>query len=207
MENVTRRLEAGESKWSIAEDLGVPESTLGKRLKTGTVPTSLCRFKAAFSSDEEKELADCCRDLDARLYGLTIRMLKELGFEYAERKGIHHRFNKEKKTAGKDWVITFCERQNLSIRMPEKCSLGRTIGFNEVQEARFFFFYNLRALFEKHKFPPNRIFNMDESGIIIVPNKLSKVIAGKGKRLVDKTVSADREQLLTVLCCFSAAGM
>jgi transposase-like protein len=80
MENVTRCLEAGESKRSIAEDLGVPESTLRKRLKTETVPTSLGRFKATFSSDEKKELADYCRDLDARFYGLTIRMLSVTAF-------------------------------------------------------------------------------------------------------------------------------
>ena len=79
-ENVTRRLEAGESKRSIAEDLGVSESTLIKRLKTGTVLTSLGRLKAAFSSDEEKELADYCRDLDARFYGVTIRMLSVTAF-------------------------------------------------------------------------------------------------------------------------------
>ena len=79
-ENVTRRLEAGESKRSVAEDLGVPESTLRKWLKTGTVPTSLGRLKATFSSDEEKELADYCRDLDARFYGVTIRMLSVTAF-------------------------------------------------------------------------------------------------------------------------------
>ena len=73
--------------------------------------------------------------------------------------------------------------------------------------SQIFFFYNLRALFEKHKFPPNRIFNMDESGITTVPNKLSKVIAGKGKTLVGKIVSADRGQLVTAVCCFCAAGM
>jgi hypothetical protein len=89
--------------------------------------------------------------------------------------------------------------------MSEKCSFGRTIVFNKVQVARFF--DNLRAVFEKHKFPPNRIFRMDESDIVIVPNKLSKVTAEKGKRLVGKFVSADREQLLTVLCCFSGAVM
>jgi hypothetical protein len=78
MHNVNRRPRAGESKRSIDEDLGVPESTLRKRSKLWTVPTSLGRFKATFSNQEEKELADYCRDLDARFCGVTIRMLKEL---------------------------------------------------------------------------------------------------------------------------------
>jgi hypothetical protein len=129
----------------------------------GSIPTSLGRFKATFSYDKEKELADHCKDVDAKFYGLTIRVLKELAFEYTERNGIDHRFGKEKKTGGKNWVIGFCKRQNLSVRLPEKCDLGRTTGFNEIQVNRFF--DNLRAVFEKRNFPPNRSFNMDESGI------------------------------------------
>ena len=53
-ENAKRRLEAAESKRSNAEDSGVPESTLRKTLKTGTVPTSLCRFKATFPNEDAK---------------------------------------------------------------------------------------------------------------------------------------------------------
>jgi hypothetical protein len=115
MENINRRLEVGESKRSIAEYLKVPESTLRKRLSMGTVPTSLGRFKATFSDEEQKELAEYCKDLDAKFYGLTIRMLKELAFEYGEHNEIAHRFNRVKKTAGKDWVISFRKRQNLSV--------------------------------------------------------------------------------------------
>jgi hypothetical protein len=41
-------------KRSIAEGFGVPVSTLRKRLKTGTVPTSVDHLKAAFSNEEKK---------------------------------------------------------------------------------------------------------------------------------------------------------
>jgi hypothetical protein len=114
MKNINRCLDAGERKRSIAEDMKVPESTLRKRLRMGTVPTSLGRFKATSSNEEEKELAEYCKDLDAKFYGLTIRMLKELAFEYAQQNEIAHRFNNVKKTAGKDWMIRFCKTQNLS---------------------------------------------------------------------------------------------
>jgi hypothetical protein len=60
--------------------------------------------------------ADCCRDSDSGFCDL-----KELPFAYAERSGIDDRFSKAKKTPGKDWVISFSKRQNLSIRLPEKC--------------------------------------------------------------------------------------
>ena len=47
--NVNRHLEAAESERSIAEDSGVPASTLRKKLKTETVPTSLRHFKTTLS--------------------------------------------------------------------------------------------------------------------------------------------------------------
>jgi hypothetical protein len=52
--NGNRSLETAASKRSVAEDFAVSESTLRKRLKTETVPTSLGRFKATFSNEEEK---------------------------------------------------------------------------------------------------------------------------------------------------------
>jgi hypothetical protein len=107
--------------------LKVPVSTLGNRLMKGPIPTSLGRFKATFSNEEVKELAVYCRAVEAKFYGLTIRMIKALAFEYAERNGIDNRFNKEK-TAAKDWVISFCKRQNLTVRLTEK-----NIAFAELQ--------------------------------------------------------------------------
>jgi hypothetical protein len=75
---------------------------------------------------------------------------------YAERNGIDDRYNRKKKTPGRDWVISFCKRQNLSIRRHEKYSLGRIIGFNEVQATRCF--DKLRVVFEKRNSPPQQNF-------------------------------------------------
>lgn len=47
-ENINWRLETAESKRSIAEDFGLPESDLRKKLKTRRVMTSLGHFKATF---------------------------------------------------------------------------------------------------------------------------------------------------------------
>jgi len=63
-----------------------------KKLKTGTVPTSVGRFKAMYSNEEQKYSADYRRDSDSGFCGL-----KELLFAYAQRSGTDDRFNKEKK--------------------------------------------------------------------------------------------------------------
>jgi hypothetical protein len=44
----------------------------------------------------------CCKDIDASYYGLTIAVLKELVFKYDEHNGIVREMNKEKKCAGLD---------------------------------------------------------------------------------------------------------
>ena len=46
---------------------------------------------------------------------------------------------------------------------------------------------------------------MDESGFTTV-QKPDKVIAEKGSRVVGKATSAERGQLVTVICCMNAIG-
>ena len=128
-----------------------------------------------------------------------------LAFEFAERNNVNHTFNKITKLAGKNWIAGFCNRNNLRLCSAEKCSLGRAVGFNKVQSHRFF--ENLKTVLEDKKFPPHRIFNMDESGLSTVSNNTPKVILRKGKRHVGKVVSADRGQNVTVVCSMSPTGI
>ena len=140
-----------------------------------------------------------------RFYGLTRVSLRRLAFSFAAANGCQATFNQQNQMAGKEWTSSFCERHGFSLRVPEKCSLGRAIGFNAVQVSRFF--DNLKEVYGKHTYPPSRIYNMDETGVSTVPNKVPKVYAEKGKRAVSKVVSADRGQLVTAVCCISASGL
>lgn len=125
-------------------------------------------------------------------------------YKFAEGNNIPHRFSRTNKIAGASWLKGFCQRHKITLRQPEKCAMGRLMGFNKVQVNRFY--ENLKVLLEKHQYLPSSIYNMDESGISTVPNKLPKVLASKGKKLVGKVSSADRGQLVTVVCCVSATG-
>lgn len=163
------------------------------------------RFKPVFTAEQEKELADHIRELDVRFYGLRVRDVRSLAYQFAEVNHISHRFDTEKKMAGKHWVQAFAARNSLSVRSPEKCSLARTIGFNKIQCDRFF--QNLKSVYSKSNAPAHRVFNMDETGLSTVPNKLPKVYASKGKKTVSKVVSAEKGQLVTAVCCMSASGI
>lgn len=197
-------IDSGMSKRKAAEILGVEESTLRKRLKKGYGVSSLGRFRSTFDENQESELVNYCKDLDLRFYGITIKSLRHLSYQYAVKNNIRHRFNDHTEMAGIDWAQSFIKRHNLSLRTPQKTSVGRIMGFNRVQVEVFF--TNLTDIMTKHKFSPSRVYNMDETGITTVPNRIPKVISVKGKRAVGKVVSAERGQTVTAVCCMSASG-
>lgn len=174
-------------------------------LLQGTTAVSLGRFKRALTDEMEQELAQHCRDLDLRFYGLTRKQIMKVAFEYAELNNVADRFNKDKKAAGKDWLKSFCQRNRLSVRTPEHCSMARAMGFNKVQVTRFY--DNLKVCCQNTKFPAHRKFNMDETGVSTVPNKTPKVLTPKGKKTVCKISSAERGETVTAVCCMSATGI
>lgn len=57
-----------------------------------------------------------------------------------------------------------------------------------------------------HKICPKDVYNVDETGIMTVPNKQSRVLALKGKKQVGSLSSAERGTLVTAEICMSADG-
>lgn len=58
---------------------------------------------------------------------------------------------------------------------------------------------------DKYKFPPSRIYNLDETGVTTVL-KPRKIIAKKGIKQVGAIVSAERGTLVTVEMAVNALG-
>jgi hypothetical protein len=211
------RIQRGESKRQVAESLGMPESTLRLRLQRGYQAISLGHFKVTFSADMEQELVEHVKTTDNMFYGLTIKGLRALAFhcfffrvskysfQFAQKSNTSHRFDAAKQMAGKDWVYGFLKRhQGLSRRQPTATGTCRAIGFNKVQMK--WYFNNLEHLLTKFKFRPHSICNMDETGVSTVQTKTPKVITSKWKRSVNKIVSGERGQTITIVCCRSASG-
>jgi len=63
----------------------------------------------------------------------------------------------------------------------------------------------LKEVIEKYKFPPNWIYNVDESGLSTV-QKPGRILARKGQKQVSKLTSTERGQNTTVVCSTSASG-
>lgn len=106
--------------------------------------------------------------------------------------------------AGKDWLQAFLKRHpTISIRKPEATSIARISGFNK--DAVQLFFSNLNEVYQKYKFQPDRIYNVDETGISTVP-KVTKILGPKGVKQLGKVVSWERGRDITVVCAISASG-
>lgn len=73
-------------------------------------------------------------------------------------------------------------------------SIARAVGFNKPQVNRFF--DQLNQLQEKHKFPPSRIYNVDETGVSNVHKNYSHF--DKKKKQVSKLTSAERGRNITL---------
>lgn len=152
----------------------------------------------------EKELADHLSRLDDIFYGLTRRQVRSFAFEFAEKNHLAHSFNMNSKMAGKKWFLQFCARNNFSLRTPEKISAARVSGFNRNQVELFF--DNLKTLMETYKFRPQDIYNMDESGVSVVPHKMDKIVTTKGKKMVSKVVAAEKGETCTLVACMNVLG-
>lgn len=197
-------VQAGSKLRKTADKYGLPVMTLHDHLKKGSEYKPRLGGKPVFTADQEAEIRNVVINLSKRFYGLTPQALRKAVYRYAKKNKIKHPFNNEKQEAGKDWLYGFLKRNpEISVRVPEATSLNRITAFNQPEMELFF--KNLIYLLEKHKIPPNRIFNVDESGFTTV-QRPGKILAPKGQKQVGAATSWERGKNITVCCCMSAVG-
>ncbi|KAJ8933597.1 hypothetical protein NQ318_015739 [Aromia moschata] len=124
----------------------------------------------------EDQLVQYCLAMEAIYFGLTRGDLRRMAFQIPERNNLQHNFSRADDMAGKKWLKLFMTR------------------------------HKTQTVFEKHNYPPDRIFNVDESGLTVVQSKVLKVVGMRGKRQIGNLASAERGSLITIVVCMSAAG-
>lgn len=192
-----------------ARCFNVPKATLSRKVaKRDVDPQILVNEKLGrkpiLPLQIEKELVEYCLLMERKFYGLTRNDIRRMAYQLAARNGISNNFNDD--MAGRAWFDHFMNRHKhlLSIRKPEGTSLARAIGFNK--ESVMTFFDLLETEYAKHRYPPDRIFNVDESGLSVVQTKLPHVIGMKGKKQIGSLTAAERGSLVTIIVCMSAGG-
>ena len=188
-----------------AQEHGIPESTLRKKLKTGCLKK--CRFgrNPILNSAQETEITNHVLQLSKMYYGITQKELRKLAYDFAKANKIPNHFNNITKLAGKDWLRGFLKRNiSISLRQPEATSLNRITAFNPAEVSLFY--NNLENVMRKFSFAPHRIFNVDETGMTCVQQKCAKIYALKGSNRVGAITSAERGRTITGIFCASASG-
>lgn len=188
---------------------GVPRSTLKRLVKDPQESLELLvnkplGRKPVLPPELETKLVEYILFMEARYYGLTRQDVRKMAYQLAMRNGISNNFKNE--MAGRAWLDHFLKRHkdNLSLRRPMGTSYARAQGFNRLAVKEFFDI--LEAEMEKTHYPPDRIFNVDETGLTIVQSKIPQVIGKKGKKQIGALTAAERGSLCTLVCCMSASG-
>ncbi|CAH2098850.1 unnamed protein product [Euphydryas editha] len=187
-----------------AQVFNVPRTTLFRFCHTNE-PNIDCRLgrKTVLGPDIEHMLVQYIKQMEKRYFGLTRNDVKRMAYQLAVRNNLKHPFNN--KTAGRKWLKGFLSRHNdISLRQPTGTSLARVKGFTKENVKSFFDL--LEKEYEQFKFPPTRIYNVDETGFSIVQSKMPKILALKGKKQIGALTSAERGSLMTVCLAMSAAG-
>jgi hypothetical protein len=111
---------------------------------------------------------------------------------------IHDSWQKNQ-AAGKQWYYDFMWRNNkLSLTKPEATSLSWATGFNRCNVSLSF--KNLSGILEKHRFTPDKIYNLDETANTTVHTP-DKIVACKGIKQV-----GERGPNVTFIACINALG-
>ncbi|XP_039288765.1 uncharacterized protein LOC111048698 [Nilaparvata lugens] len=211
MKNAVKTIiESGRSVRSVAQEFEIDRKTLGRyheKIVKGVETTFNPNYNTCqiFSNDEEEDLKNYLILSSKLNYGLAPKELRKFAYEYAIARGKKVPENWMKnKSASYDWQMGFMSRHTeLSLRNPQATSLARGTAFNETTV--YVFFSNLRTVYKEHKFSPDAVYNIDETGLSTV-HRPSKIISAKGQKQVSKVTSAERGTLITVCCAESAVG-
>ncbi|XP_044739994.1 MFS-type transporter clz9-like [Chrysoperla carnea] len=187
----------------------VPKTTLQRFVHSDQPPDEVVNTtigrRPVLPSHLEESLVSYHLVMESKFYGLTRQDVRKMAYQFAVKNNVEHSFRNN--IAGRAWLDHFLLRHKdkLSIRSPTETSNARAQCFNK--EAVDKFFDILEEEFQKHNYPPERIFNVDETGLSIVQSKMVKVIGLRGKRQVGSITAAERGSLVTVVSAMSASGI
>ncbi|XP_076388843.1 uncharacterized protein LOC100877113 [Megachile rotundata] len=181
----------------------IPKPTLRRHLRELNTHTSFGRPKD-LTKEMERELVEHVLRLERFFFGLTVKDLRKLAYQLAEKYNLKHRLNRTREMAGKNWYYRFMkDNPSLALRIPEATSMTRATAFNK--ERVYEFFGKYEQILEQYNFSPNQIYSMDETGLSTV-HKPSKIIAARGKHQVDTVTSGERGMTTTCIRTMNAAG-
>ena len=162
-------------------------------------------MRKVFTAEQETLIEEYTMKVARMFYGLPTAAFRKMVLKYAEAvesPAIPDVWRKEG-MATREWYYGFMFRHpKLVLKAPEGMSLARAIAFNRTNVEVFF--KALTEAYERYSFMPDRIFNLDESGLSTVM-KPTKVICERA-RPVGTQVARERGSHMTFVGIVNAAG-
>lgn len=207
LQEAIRRINAGEMGVNeAARNYKIPSRTLRRRRQSGVLTEIPLGPQGTLGIENERRLVTHIQKLEKAGFAPDRDTVRSLAFQFAEKLGMNHRFNKEKQMAGYVWLESFMRRnKDLAIRESQGLSLARSEGMNRSEVTSFFNI--LTDVFTQYDMlnTPGKIFNMDETGYQI-NNEAGTVIATKGAKNVHTLISSERGENVSIIACCSADG-
>ena len=161
--------------------------------------------KRVFSDAQELLIEEYAIKIAKMFYGLTTVAFRKLVLKYAElcnSQTIPDKWRRDG-MATLDWYKAYMDRHpKLSLKSPEGMSIARAKAFNRVNVAKFFEAYTDAVT--RYNFTPDRIFNLDESGLSTVMKPM-KVVCQRGQPVASQ-IARERGCHMTFVGIINAAG-
>lgn len=205
MEEALQLLRQGKSQRYVEERCGIPRRTLRNHFSSGSVKRSL-GAKPTLSKTQERDLKKKILRFAEIGFPMTPKSIRRSVYSYVETENINHRFNREKKIAGRDWYKSFMKRHpELSQRKAQSMNPARAQKLNPYIVRDYF--SKLDAVLEKWdlKHQPSKIYNMDEKGCRLTIHHQQLVVAQKGTKRIHM-VAPEHAENVTIVACANALG-
>ena len=202
MSQALLEINAGMSIRSAAVKYGMSEGILRHRMKMRLAGKSVPPGRpTTLSGLEETQLATCIGTMCRLRFSPTRCQIGLLVQDYVQSHNIKTPFKND--LPGKDWLRSFMNRNNLSLKKANMISSAR----KSVTSNPFlvYDFYDiLEKVLEEKNLTASQIWNCDESGFPTDPQKC-KVVSVWGEVAYKVTAGAGRENITTLAAC-NAAG-
>jgi hypothetical protein len=163
--------------------------------------------KQLFNTELEQHLLKYIKQAARMHYGISKLDVLKLVYQYAAANKLKypHQWDENILARG-EWMRAFLKKygEHISLRKPESTSLARSTSFSKLNVQQFF--NNVKAVHEKHgPFPPQRIYNVDETGLSTV-HVPPKILVPKGIMLLGSITFGERGQNVTLIAAINAVG-
>ena len=192
---------------AIARSFGIPESTLRHRIKGRASRSCAHEYRQILSECEEKTLARWITHLTATGYPASTALVVDMAKQIREQR---HRLKADatsppsRRPIGKRWLDRFRKRHpDIQGTWTRQIESARHNAVNAEAVKRWF--DAVTELFLEHQYPPEQIYNMDESGFAVGTSQTSRVLVNVREKSSWKVVHG-RQEWITAIECISAAG-